>query len=138
MQSICPNSGAKLHSKSWCFRCPSYMGRPKIFEQELSKCKECVPDHLQLLGRSEMCSPEPCILASRSLGEDICSDCPYGTFFDSSLERDGTNINKWDKDRCVPCPPGQFSDGSVRAIGKCSDCAPGTFQNESNQIKCHE
>jgi hypothetical protein len=65
--SPCPNGGAQLHSKSWCHRCPSYMGL-----HDSGLCKECVPDYVQEGGASEQCS----LLAKcpgyevRKLGDD--------------------------------------------------------------------
>jgi len=37
--SSCPEGGAQLDSKSWCFNCPNYMGRPAfVLNHEISAC----------------------------------------------------------------------------------------------------
>jgi hypothetical protein len=85
--SSCSDGGSVcLHSKSWCFRCPSFMGK------ENSICRECVPDHMQQPRTSDyqcgLSSDEKCPLDQRKLGENICSkQCPNGTYYDSNLTR---------------------------------------------------
>jgi len=43
--SECLDGGAPLHESSWCFPCPSFMGRST--DAGLLACRECLPDHIQ-------------------------------------------------------------------------------------------
>ena len=85
-RSICSDGGAQLHSQSWCFSCPPFMGRDTFFGGIRAICVECKPDHLQSDG-SEQCSRFPCPVQQRKLGEDFCSSCPGGTFYANNVER---------------------------------------------------
>jgi len=102
----CPNGGAQLHSKRWCFHCPSFMGLTD--SPFLNECKECLPDqHIQQQGLSEQCDGTPCPrLSERLLGQDQCSSCPHGTFYDNALMTIESDITTWINagDRCVQCP----------------------------------
>ena len=134
----CPNGGAQLHSRSWCFHCPSFMGLPAD-SSFLKHCKECLPDHIQQPGLGEQCDVTPCPrLAERLLGQDQCSPCPNGTFYDNFLMRIESDITTWinASDRCVQCPIGTYANKQVTAIDKCFQCVPGTYQNETGSGAC--
>jgi len=133
--SPCPNGGAQLHSASWCFHCPSFMGKDSLF---LNQCKECLPDHMQQPGLGEKCDEEtPCPLGERRFGEDQCSSCLNGTYYDNSLSRDKDDPSTWESDRCVQCFSGTYANTEVVAIGKCFPCTPGMYQNETGSSTCN-
>ena len=134
----CPNGGAQLHSKSWCFHCPSFMGltADSLF---LKQCKECLPDYIQQPGLGEQCDVTPCPrLGERLLGQDQCSSCPSGTFYDNTLTRIESDRSTWinASDRCVQCPIGTYANMNVSAIDQCFQCIPGTYQDETGSSAC--
>ena len=63
--NVCPHGGDKMHAKSWCFKCPSFMG----YDSATSVCKECPPGFLQQLGSSEECGLQ-CLGKQRMLGDN--------------------------------------------------------------------
>jgi hypothetical protein len=135
LSSSCPIGSAQLHSKSWCFQCPSFMG------EENSICKECMPDYMQQLRssdyRCEVGDNKKCTLGYRKLGEDECSpQCPDGTYFDNKLTRSTDDPSTWDDDRCIPCSPGEFVSEGVIVVNKCLQCLPGTYQPEVGATTC--
>lgn len=69
--------GVLFHTKSWCFKCPSFMG------QELSSlfCEECMPNFTS--GRGELCCDVllSCTLGERKFGQDVCN----GTFYTNNF-----------------------------------------------------
>ena len=66
--SECLDGGAPLHESSWCFPCPSFMGRST--DAGLLACRECLPDHIQDES-NEQSSLELCsVRQERQLGED--------------------------------------------------------------------
>ena len=127
--STCRNGGARLHSKSWCFKCPSFMG------QGLNSpfCIECIPDFIS--GGGELCDL-PCTLGERQFGQDICTECTNGTFYDNSFQRQLANSESWLDDRCVDCPPGTFANDNIAAIDKCFSCTPGFYQPDHGGSEC--
>jgi hypothetical protein len=131
----CPIGSAQLHSKSWCFQCPSFMG------EEINMCRECMPDYMQKPGTSDyQCEDrydKICPFGQRILGEDECSkQCPDGTYFDNELTRFTNDPSTWEDDRCVPCSPGQFVTEGAIVVNKCLECLPGTFQPEVGATTC--
>lgn len=46
----CPHGGSQIHPTSWCFRCPSFMGK-KSGSSFATGCEECLPDIMQEFGR---------------------------------------------------------------------------------------
>jgi hypothetical protein len=133
--SSCPIGSARLHSKSWCFQCPSFMG------QESSICRECMPDYMQQPGTSdyqcEVNYDENCPFGQRKLGEDECSkQCPDGTYFKDELTRSIDDPSTWDEDRCIPCSPGHFVADGIIIINKCLECLPGSYQPELGATTC--
>ena len=138
--SSCPNGGARLHPKSWCFRCPKFMGRVSISSGvELSTCKECLRDHMQQSGGSELCADSPCVLSTRNFSEDNCSRCPNGTYFNTdAISRDEYDPSTWEEDPCEQCPPGEYATESLNAINECFKCLQGTFQNTTGASECFE
>jgi hypothetical protein len=124
--SPCPSGGVQLHSRSWCFYCPSFMGLTD--SSFLKHCKECMPDHIQQSGLGDKCEESSCLLNERRLGNDTCSQCPDGTYYDNELFRNETDNSTWVSDRCVECPNGTYANTSdITAINKCFKCAPGTY-----------
>jgi hypothetical protein len=70
----CPDGGVPLHGSSWCFPCPSFMGRStnSIVGLPPALCQECSPDHIQNES-NEQCSSEPCSsFGERKLGNNVC------------------------------------------------------------------
>ena len=133
--SSCGSGGAKLHRGSWCFHCPSFMGRPTLFGQDQSICQECLPDQMQHR-EGEACSSDSCPFQQRQLGENECSACRNGTSVNIALVRLDDDSSTWDQPRCVECPAGQYSDGSDGSILSCKECAQGFFQKSSGQSSC--
>jgi len=138
--SPCSSGGAQLHSRSWCFYCPSFMGLTSDVDSPFIKqCKECMPDHIQQSGLGVKCEESSCPLSERRLGQDQCSSCPDGTYYDDELLRIETDIFTWVSDRCVLCPTGMYANISdITAINKCFKCTPGTYQNETGASACKE
>jgi len=134
--SSCPNGGAKLHSGSWCFQCPRYMGRPVFLNYEQSSCRECMPDYMQQVGAGEQCSQDPCSLSERELGSTDCTRCGAGTYYDNTITRREYNASSWDTKRCKLCSPGHYSNTNLTAINKCFECASGTYQDIEGQSSC--
>ena len=137
--SDCPKGGARLHSKSNCFKCPTFMGRvTTLLNDEISSCRECIPDNLQQTGDGEQCDlNRPCFLGQRRLGEELCSDkCPGGTFYNSTLTRDERNEETWKLPRCVNCPPGRYANKTKVAVNFCFQCETGYYQPKSNSTSC--
>jgi hypothetical protein len=132
--SLCPNNGVRLHSKSGCFGCPSFMGK------EHSICRECLPDYMQRPGTSDyQCgiNDEKCPLGQRKLGENVCSSrCPNGTYFNNTLARSIDDPSTWNDARCVPCSPGEYANENITAFDKCFPCKPGTYQSEIGATTC--
>jgi hypothetical protein len=138
--SSCPNGGARLHSKSWCFLCPSFMGRNiPPFNIEKSMCMECMPDHLQKHGTIDICAiddNEKCPLGERNFTQDKCSKrCPDGTYYNNTLTRLINDTSTWDAPRCVPCLEGTYAK-KVATIDKCLKCEPGTYQPNKGADEC--
>eukprot|EP00592_Proboscia_alata_P023596 CAMPEP_0194424146 /NCGR_PEP_ID=MMETSP0176-20130528/23412_1 /TAXON_ID=216777 /ORGANISM="Proboscia alata, Strain PI-D3" /LENGTH=2584 /DNA_ID=CAMNT_0039233745 /DNA_START=230 /DNA_END=7984 /DNA_ORIENTATION=+ len=128
--SPCPNGGARLHSKSWCFRCPSFMGKTNNF------CRECMPDYMQ---RSELLDEqcEKCPLGDRTLGKNNCSNrCLDGTYYNTSLIRTENSPSTWTEPRCESCSPGEYATQNVTAINECFKCMPGTYQPSFRSNGC--
>ena len=134
--SSCPNGGARLHHHSWCFRCPSFMGRVAVSNgaNEYSICKECIPDHTKD-SNVEKCSDNPDSLKSRNFGENNSVQCPDGTFYNAKLDRNEHDEGTWEADRCGKCPPGEYSKDVV-AIDQCFKCLPGEYQALSGASGC--
>jgi hypothetical protein len=132
--SFCPNNGVRLHSKSACFGCPSFMGKENFI------CRECLPDYMQRPGSSNyQCAinDEKCPLGQRKLGENVCSSqCPNGTYFNNTLARSIDDPSTWNDDRCVPCSPGEYANENITAFDKCFPCKPGTYQSEIGASAC--
>jgi hypothetical protein len=134
--SSCPNGGARLHSRSWCFRCPSFMGK------ETSICRECIPDTQQKSrSKEEQCAigieDGACPLGEqRKLGEDTCSKCRDGTYFNSTMLRYVSDPSTWDSDRCRECPIGQYATQNNVTVDVCLKCQPGTYQPEKGASSC--
>ncbi len=139
--SVCPDGGSLLHSKSWCFRCPSFMGQVTSSSSSVAKrsvCRECPPDYQQQGGIGEQCDVyKPCFLGERKLGDDNCVGCPDGTFYNSTLSREEEDPVTWDLPRCVSCPEGHYANKSQPAINLCDKCPPGYSQNKSGSPDCN-
>jgi hypothetical protein len=121
--SDCSNGGAPLHGSSWCFPCPSFMGRSINW---FSVCRECPPDHIQDESNGQ-CSPEPCsFFQERKLGEDTCTLCPDGSFYNSSVLRLDSQPSSFLQYRCAPCEGGTFHSNAIHAVAvdQCSSCPP--------------
>jgi len=136
--SSCPRGGAQLHSRSWCFHCPNYMGRPTFLDHEVSACLECMPDYMQQTGIGEQCSKYPCPYEERQLGNKDCKRCGSGKYHDSHLVREEINETSWELERCVKCPTGNTANGSVLVIDRCIPCKPGEYQDEEGQSSCKQ
>jgi len=136
--SSCPYAGAPLHGKSWCFPCPTFMGRPAFLNHEISSCLECMPDYLQQTGAGEQCSPYPCANKERRLGETTCKSCGAGNYYDASIKRFEENPRSWQTSRCVECPTGTYANSSVSqtAVNQCMQCNAGEHQPERGQASC--
>merc|ERR1719491_486134 len=135
--SSCPKGGARPFIGSWCFKCPSYTGRPSpILNYEQSACVECLPDVLQEPGNGEQCSLIPCFLSERNLGTKTCNRCRGGTFYNNLLVRNEQNRSSWVPDRCVECPQGTFTTKETSAVNMCLDCLSGSKQPSVGQVKC--
>ena len=147
----CPNGGARIHGGSWCFGCPTFMGRPMSNGEELSICRECIPDYIQEPGHGERCDNESCPFGFRELGIDTCNKCEPGTSYNKSLTRSEFVRSSWDQPRCETCPEGTRSDGdfpyecfecdrgtykNFTGKGDCVVCEPGKFQPKRRQTKC--
>jgi hypothetical protein len=124
----CTNGGARLHSKSWCFKCPSVM------QQGLNSpfCRECIPDFTSDTG--ELCDV-PCSLGERPFGQDMCMQCANGTYYDNLVQRSDNNPESWDRDRCVDCPTGIYARSGME---QCLDCRPGFRQPDKAASLCIE
>ena len=134
LYSSCPSGGAQLHSKSWCFKCPSFMG---LYSTHSNFCQECIPDYLQQAGNGELCEL-PCVLGERKFGQSTCSRCPSGTFYDNSLSRSISNTTSWEQQRCVECLPGHYSNDEIVAVNDCFSCSPGHYQPDRRSSECME
>ncbi len=137
----CPDGGARLHGKSWCFSCPSFMGRVVLPEtgKEEPICRECPPHYSQQDGVGAQCDLyKPCLLGQRLLGEDSCSErCPDGTYYNKSVTRTENDIQTWDAMRCDGCSVGTYSRNQDQpAVNFCFDCLPGTYQNNTASDSC--
>jgi hypothetical protein len=137
--SVCPNGGARLHSKSWCFQCPSFMGK------ETSICRECITDFVQRIvsgGGEQSCATEiedACPLRyQRKLGEDLCSRCPDGTYFvnNDALMRSIDDPSTWYGPTCIECEPGEYATQKITTIDQCLACKPGTYQPDKGATYC--
>ena len=132
LNNVCQNGGSRLHARSWCFKCPLFMG------QELHSpfCQECLPDSTSGIG--DLCDIS-CILGERKFGQDICMKCTSGTFYDNSFLHSVENSETWDRNRCVDCPNGTYANDDIVAVNACFLCSPGFNQpNEASSqcIKC--
>lgn len=136
--STCPNGGAKIHTASWCFRCPRFMGRANYLDSsQQSLCKECLPDYEQNADKDvEICSDDPCFSQSRPFGSNECAICIPGTFFNSTISRSEIDTSTWSIPRCIDCAKGTYSTEAPLAIDTCFDCLPGTYQNETGKTGC--
>ena len=136
--SSCPNGGARLHHHSWCFRCPSFMGKVAVSNgaHKYSTCKECIPDHTKD-SNVEKCSDNPDPLRSRNFGENESIRCPDGTYYNDRLNRKEHDEGTWEADRCGKCPPGEYSKDVV-AIDQCFKCLPGEYQALSGASSCEK
>ena len=78
------------------------------------------------------------LFLERKLGEDVCSNCPGGTFYDSSVRRSETNfsLSTIEEPRCIPCQVGYFSSPSQLAIDSCFECLPGSYSNITGSSFC--
>ncbi len=130
--SYCSNGGAKIHAKSWCFSCPTFMG--KVTGSFMTSCKECTPDRMQDPSKnSEECN-QICLNKIRNLGEDECSYCSHGYYYDTSIIRDADQSETWMAPKCNPCPTGQYSNRVV--LDECFECKPGTYQPDQGSTQC--
>ncbi len=136
----CPNGGAQLHSRSWCFKCPPFMGRDRsLYGMKNYICRECMPDYIQQVGDSGQCEPKLlCPLGERKIGEDTCSECSSGTYYNNQISRLINDTSTWDADKCVSCPKGTYSSEYLIPIDECFQCSPGTYQPESGSSECFE
>ena len=131
------SSGASLHGSSWCFPCPSFMGRSIVMGLPL--CWECSPDHIQDES-NEQCSPEPCFsFEERKLGGNLCSPCPDGSFYDTSVVRSESQPLSFLQERCGSCEAGTFYSKAIHATGtavsKCYSCQP-SLSSSSGSATC--
>ncbi len=131
------NRGAKTHQASWCYRCPIFMGRVPIPGSgiEHSICKECLPDHEQQNGFGEQCSERSCRARQRQFGENFCTPCKDGTFFNDNLERKEYDKSTWYDERCVPCAEGDYATEDLVAVNKCFKC-PFTLTSNAGSASC--
>ena len=117
------------------------MGRDILFSglKTSYMCRECMPDYIQQVGASEVCEPSvTCSLGERKIGEDSCSECSIGTYYNNQISRFIDDPSTWDTDRCVPCPNGTYSSEDLVAIDECFPCNPGTYQPNLGSSICLE
>ena len=127
--TFCQSGGAPLYANSWCFKCPSFMGR----ELDSPFCRECIPDFSSSSG--ELCDL-PCSLGERKVGQDICTKCANGTFYDNSFQRSVEIPQTWNHDRCVDCPTGTYANDDIAAVNECFSCNPGFYQPNKSASQC--
>lgn len=132
--TTCNNGGAMFHPKSWCFGCPSFMGKQSQLSIG-SKCVECQSDFMQRLGEEEQCG-HFCSLQNRTIGKDTCTNCPAGHYYDSTVVRDEHDPSTWNKNRCVACNSGEYANLDIVAVDKCFKCQPGTYQDLNTSSAC--
>ena len=131
----CPHGGSQIHPSSWCFGCPSFMGK-KLGSSVATGCEECLPDIIQEFGRCTY----SCQLGQRKFGEDECTTCKSGTFY-NNFERAENDTSTWDMDRCVVCESGSFANSNeFIPTNKCQQCPLplSTVQNSSECNFCQE
>ena len=114
--NACPRGGAQLHSKSWCFKCPSLMGHESA---SISISKECPPDYLQQPRLSE-CGFQ--YSGKQMLGDDKCSSCPFGSYFNNRLDRLQNDPSTWDDPRSIQCSPGQSTPKDITTYDQYFEC----------------
>jgi hypothetical protein len=133
--SDCLDGGAPLHGSSWCFPCPSFMGRSTVVG--IPECQECSPDHIQD-NDNEHCSPEPCsFFQERQLGKDACAACPDGSFYNNSVIRSESQPFSFLQARCVPCEAGTFHNNTLHAVAvdQCNSC-PSRVSSSPGSSSC--
>ena len=122
-------SGARLGPFSGCFNCAGWARRPSSADV----CYECEPDAITGGLSSENSCQFACPLGlARPTGQDSCALCPTGHYYNDSISRANDIVSP----RCSPCAPGTAADGTIPAIGKCYDCAAGTFAANSGAATC--
>ena len=141
--SECSNGGATLHSKSWCMKCPKYTTR---YLQ--SSCLESMRDTVQV----EMLLPnyvqnsctekitqdlsEPCRpLTERSLGNNECTPCRSGHYFDTKIIRDCATPTS---SRCIKCEPGTYAPDNISLVDTCLKCPDRLNTIASGSTNCSE
>ena len=140
------DEGARTAAGSGCFACPSYMRRGGVIDV----CYECAPDRITGGVPSEAGCTFPCADGfERQLGNDTCTICPAGTYWDATIDRDIDVTSP----RCLPTLPGTYADGVTPAIGGgyacragsyspsdgsggCTPCSPGTYTEADSQSVC--
>ena len=96
-----------------------------------------MPDYVQQVDDSKRCSPTlSCILGERKIGEDSCSKCSSGTYYNNHISRLISNASTWDTEKCVPCPNGTYASEDIAAIDECFPCSPGMYQPKSGSSGC--
>ncbi len=134
----CPNGGAQLHPRSWCFNCPLFMGRDiSVSGLRSYMCRECMPDYVQQDGYSDQCeSSLSCPLGKREIGEDSCLTCSNGTYYNNQISRVINDPTTWDAERCVSCPSGTYASNNLAAIDECFPCRPGLTSPAGSSSCC--
>ena len=77
-----------------------------------------------------------CTLGQRKLGEDVCTSCPSGTYYDNGIFRNVRNTSTWISEQCVSCQKGTYAPEDLPAINQCFECSPGNYQNNTGSSNC--
>lgn len=114
--SGCSEDGAQVHQNSWCYKCPSFMGRHQ------SKCRECMPDFVQEIGRGEQCNQQCPFMEQRLLGQNKCTLCANGTSYNSQIQRVEADPSTWNMSRCELCELGTYARTELSIADTCIKC----------------
>ena len=132
----CPTTGAKLHSGSACFACPSFMGLEKGI------CLECLPDSNSegtVTGSQTCLDSFACVLGQRPIGTDSCVACRDipGTWYNTGLApRTASNPTAWASTKCTDCEAGRFAIPTTGTGAVCLPCMPGKYADGTASTTC--
>ena len=159
--SACSRGGAQLHGKSWCFKCPSFMGLAGTSCVEcptgsfadgvaVDECFACPAGEYQDLTGQAACTRCPAGEFQAERGQTSCDTCATGGYCDAAATCGGgftpcpagtynEGQGSSSSDDCQQCPPGTSSPTTgANSSETCASCRAGTYGDASGLSECKD